>query len=66
MFSNTSMAGTGVAITLIMLAIKLLGLDIDEGQVTEVVTSGGQVVGFVLLVIGQVKRKDLKFGLLRK
>lgn len=65
-FNEKSMAGVGVAITLLTLASKYFGLDIDEGAITEGITAIAQGIGFVLIVIGQVRRKDLKFGMVRR
>lgn len=60
------MTGTGLMVLVIVAVLKSLGFDIDEGTVTETVTSVAQIVGVVLALYGQYRRKDLKFGLLRK
>lgn len=67
MFKNTSKAGVGLWITILTLIIQMFGLDISDQQVIEVVHAAAQVVGFVLLVWGQLDRTDLTFfGLMRK
>lgn len=63
---ETSVAGIGVIITVLAFAAKYFNLDVDEGQLTEGINGAAQFVGLVVLVIGQLKRKDLKFGLIRR
>lgn len=60
------MAGTGLVITILALASKYFQLDVDEGQITEGVEAVAQGVGFILVIIGQIRRRDLKMGLIRK
>ena len=66
MFLNTSMAGVGMVITVLSFLAKYFQLDLDEGQITEGVKAIVMGVGFLWLVWGQIRRKDLDFGLLRK
>lgn len=64
--TNVSMAGTGLLVMLIEVLLKILGVEVPEGGVAENINNVVMVVGFVLLIVGQVRRKDLKFGIFRK
>ena len=64
--NNFSLAGVGLIISVLSFLAKYFQLDVDDGQITEAVNAGSQFVGFVLLVWGQLRRKDLKFGVIRK
>jgi hypothetical protein len=67
MFNTLSKTGTGAAIVVIINALfPLLGIDVPEGSVQATLESILNVVGFILLIWGQVARKDLKLGLVRK
>ena len=61
-----SLAGLGIIVTILVFATKYFNLDIDEGQITEGIQAIAQAVGFIMVIWGQVRRKDLKFGLIRK
>lgn len=61
-----SLTGTGILITLIEYALRFLGLEFEEGSVAAAVNGLVVFVGFVLVIVGQLRRKDLRFGLVRK
>ncbi len=61
-----SFAGTGAIITVIEAVLRLLNVDFPEGSVAAAINGAFAFVGFILLIYGQLRRKDLKFGLLRK
>lgn len=71
MFENISMTGTGLV--LLVLNVILYGLDKFIGihinvlpdQLTQFVDNATQVVSFVLMIWGQVRRPDLVGGILR-
>lgn len=63
---NYSLGGVGMYAFLLATALRLLGVDVEEGVVTEFVVSLLQVIAFVVWVWGQVRRSDLKVGLVRK
>lgn len=66
-FTSISMAGTGGAIVVILNAIfPLFGIEVPEGSVEAALEGFLNVVGFILLIVGQVRRKDLSIGLIRK
>ena len=64
--SNVSLAGTGWAVIGVMWLLRYFGLEADEGSVTAVVEAAFIVFGFVAALVGQIRRKDLRFGLIRK
>lgn len=66
MFANVSMTGVGAIITVLQGALTLLGIEVAEGAVASAVNGIIQAVGIILLIIGQFRRKDLKFGMVRK
>ena len=65
MFSSVSMTGVGAIVTLIEALLRVFEVEIAEGSVSAGVNGLVSFVGLVLMVWGQVRRKDLKFGLLR-
>lgn len=69
MFNTISLGGAGMTtafVSILIFVAGLLGLDIAEAEVTQFVESALFVVGFVMMVAGQIKRKDLKYGVIRK
>jgi len=63
MFSKT---GIGAIITVIVTLLNLFGVELPEGTITTVTEAVATLVGVVLLVWGQLSRKDLHLGLIRK
>jgi amino acid permease len=63
---NVSKAGVGMYVTLIMAVLQILGVDIDEGTVTEVIMAGITVVSAIVWIYGQLSRSDLVLGLMRR
>lgn len=61
-----SLTGTGILITLIEYVLRFFGLEFEEGSVAAAVNGLVVFVGFVLVIVGQLRRKDLRFGLVRK
>ena len=53
-------------VTLIMALLQILGVDIDEGTVTEVIMAGITVVSAIVWIYGQLSRSDLVLGLMRR
>lgn len=60
------MTGSGLIIFILALALPLFGVDVDQGSITQFVNATAQVIGFIMMVIGQVRRPDLKFGVIRR
>lgn len=65
MFQNVSMTGTGIAVYLVGLALNHAGINYDAGQLAGAVDGAFVVVGFVLTIWGQLRRRDLSMGLFR-
>ena len=49
----------GLLVTISATLIRTFELDLDEGQVTEVIASIGLVVGFIATYVGRVRQGDL-------
>jgi len=64
-FKKHSMAGTGMIVALLAYVARWQGLDLDEANLTENVVRLMEVVGYIMAIFGQVKRKDLNMGLFR-
>lgn len=61
-----SITGIGAIVTTLLTILKLFGVEVPAeagGQITEGITA---LVGVVLLVWGQLRRRDLKFGIIRR
>lgn len=66
MFTNLSMAGTGLIISILAFVLPIFGVNVDQGTVTQFVDNIVKVIGFIMIVWGQMRRPDLKFGLVRR
>lgn len=66
MFKNISMTGTGVAVYLLALFLNYMGLSYETGTLQGVVDAFLVILGFVWMLYGQMRRKDLFMGLWRK
>ena len=60
------MTGTGVAAYLIVAILQFLGVDVDYGTTVEAIVNLVAFVSFFLIVFGQLRRKDLRWGFWRK
>lgn len=64
---NVSTAGVGMySAVLILVAKFVFGVDVDEGMATETVLAIMGFVAFCTWFWGQINRKDLVLGLIRK
>lgn len=67
MFKDYSMAGTGGAVLVLLeVVLPIFGVDLPDGTLVATGAAIMTIVGTVLLVIGQLRRPDMKFGLIRK
>ena len=66
MFTNVSMTGTGITIVLIETILRVMGIEFPDYSVTETVNGIISAGGFVFLVWGQMRRKDITWGIFRK
>ncbi len=62
---NLSLTGVSMIVAFAIWIARWQGLDLDEGQVTELVTAVAQVVSILAVFVGQYKRKDLQGGIVR-
>lgn len=61
-----SITGVGAIITVLEAVSRWLGLELPEGSLSNAVNGVVSVVGLAMVVWGQLRRKDLKMGLVRK
>ncbi len=61
-----SIAGTGTYVLLISLVLNLAGIEPEPGSIEALVNGTVAATGLILMILGQLKRADLKWGLLRK
>jgi len=67
MFSTFSMTGSGIVIFAVMAGLKYLNVNgVSEDQVAGAIANGVQLVSFVMMLWGQIRRSDLNLGLVRK
>ena len=61
------MTGTGIIILVLTLVLHWLGItNFSDNQIAAVAENVVQVAAFVWVIWGQVRRKDLKFGVVRR
>ena len=61
------MTGVGIAAFFIAWLLKYMGIEgVENGEIAEVVTGLVQIGGFIMMVWGQMRRKDLKLGMIRR
>lgn len=63
---KVSTSGVGMWAFIIVSVLQLLGVETDTNTIEGVIVSGITIVSFAVWMWGQLSRKDLKFGLLRK
>lgn len=67
MFTTISKAGLGMYVFVAISIIKeLFGIELDYNLTLDGVFTLFQAVGFILWLVGQSTRKDLKYGIFRK
>ncbi len=65
--NNISMTGVGaLVVTILVVVLPIFGVVADQGTITSGVESVVKALGFILLIAGQARRPDLKFGMIRK
>lgn len=65
-FNTVSMTGTGVVIAVITFLFQFFEIEVSNEIITTAVEAVLTLVSFVLLIWGQVRRPDLKAGIVRK
>lgn len=61
-----SMTGVGMLVFTVTSLLGFFDVMIDTEQIAGFVNALAQVIGFLVMVCGQLTRKDLKGGLIRK
>lgn len=61
-----SVGGVGMYAVIIVGLFQMIGIDADEGQITEALLAIATLISFATWVWGQLSRKDLDWGLFRK
>lgn len=61
------MTGSGIVIFAVMAGLKYLNVNgVSEDQVAGAIANGVQLLSFVMMLWGQIRRSDLYLGLVRK
>jgi uncharacterized membrane protein YfcA len=61
-----SITGIGGIITVVFAVLRLFGVDLPDDTAQKAAEAIATIIGIVLLVYGQLRRPDLKMGLIRK
>lgn len=61
-----SITGSGLIVLLVEMVLHYFGITPDAGSVAAVVNGALIAIGWIALIVGQLTRKDLHFGLIRK
>lgn len=67
MFTNVSMTGVGIATYVVMLLLQHFGVvNPDSNMISQVISDAVYIVSSVFTICGQLRRPDLKMGLIRR
>jgi uncharacterized membrane protein len=66
MFKTVSMTGTGILTVLLSYVLSYLGVNAGTSEIADWVNSIINVLGLCWIIIGQIRRSDLDFGIFRK
>lgn len=66
MFSMLSMTGSGMVVALLTVILAHFHIVLSDSQASLLVKDVLEVAGIVMAVIGQVRRPDLHYGLVRR
>lgn len=67
MFEKYSMTGSGAAIVVVLkVLLPLFGIEVPEDMIIAFWEAVLTIVGTIMLVYGQLRRKDLVGGIIRK
>lgn len=61
-----SITGSGLLVLIVEALLHTFGITPDAGSVAAVVNAAIIALGWITLIVGQLTRKDLHFGLIRK
>lgn len=66
MFTNISMTGLGGLITIVFTVLRLFGIEVPDEAAAKLTEAVATIIGIALLVYGQLRRKDVEYGIFRK
>ena len=61
-----SLTGIGAIVTIVMTVLKMFGIELPDGSDKQIADAILTLIGIVMLVVGQLRRKDLVAGIVRK
>ncbi len=64
--TSISLTGIGGIVTIVELVLRLFGVEAPEGSVLSIANGIVSLVGILTLVYGQLRRPDLKMGMIRR
>ena len=64
--SKLSMTGVGLVVYVVSIILTWFGIAVDTTEITGFVNSLVNIIGFALMIAGQLRRKDLIGGIYRK
>lgn len=64
--STLSLTGTGIIVTAVGYLLNYYGISVGSEAISAVVRDVIEIAGVVGVIIGQIRRGDLKYGLIRK
>lgn len=62
---TVSMSGVGMLVVVVTWILGLFNIVPQDGQVLAVVSSILTAIGWIMMILGQLRRKDLSMGLFR-
>ncbi len=65
MFKSVSLGGSGWLVLGLLWFLKAIEVDFDESQASHIISITWELVGFLMLIVGQLRRKDLSWGFWR-
>ncbi len=65
MFTTVSLTGSGLLVLILTYVLQWLGVQFDANQLTVIIKDALEIAGWLMAIIGQLRRKDLSMGLFR-
>lgn len=66
MFNTVSLTGTGIVVFVLVQVLSYFNIIVPETQVQSAVEAIIQIVSFLMIIYGQIRRADMAYGLFRK
>lgn len=61
-----SLTGVGIVVSVLVFILNYFGFTFEQGSVAQFVENIVQAGGFLMVLYGQYRRGDLKYGLVRR